>query len=210
MLQKWINRATAYCTHHAWLIIGPAIILAALSAFYVARHFAIDTDINDLLSAELPWRQQEVAFQKAFPQTVELILVDVGAPTPEAAEAAARDVEQALANKPNLFRSVRGELDNPFFRRNGLLFLSVNQIGHFTGQLITSRPMLSGLVRDPSLRGLVQTLVGILNYQKQGYWLARSIRPPPRSKALPKDVPTSSLGKVWCRASRGRRDLCIA
>jgi uncharacterized protein len=151
MLQKWINGATAYSIRHAWLMIAATIILAGLSAFYVARHFAIDTDINDLLSAELPWRQQEVAFQKAFPQTVELILVDVGAPTPEAAESAARDVEQALANKPDLFRSVRGELDNPFFRRNGVLFLPVNKVAHFTEQLITARPMLAGLVRDPSL-----------------------------------------------------------
>jgi uncharacterized protein len=183
MLQKWINGATAYSTHHAWLIIGPAIILAALSAFYVARHFAIDTDINDLLCAELPWRQQEVAFQKAFPQTVELILVDVGASTPEAAEAAARAVEQALANKPDLFRSVRGELDTAFFRRNGLLFLPINQVAHFTGQLIAARPMLSGLVRDPSLRGLVQILIGILNYQKQGYVSLDSLARPLNSAA---------------------------
>jgi uncharacterized protein len=177
MLQKWINGATAYSIRHAWLMIAATIILAGLSAFYVARHFAIDTDINDLLSAELPWRQQEVAFQKAFPQTVELILVDVGAPTPEAAESAARDVEQALANKPDLFRSVRGELDNPFFRRNGVLFLPVNKVAHFTEQLITARPMLAGLVRDPSLRGLVQTLIGILNYQKQGYLSLDNLAP---------------------------------
>jgi predicted RND superfamily exporter protein len=54
MLQKWINGATAYSIRHAWLMIAATIILAGLSAFYVARHFAIDTDINDLLSAELP------------------------------------------------------------------------------------------------------------------------------------------------------------
>jgi hopanoid biosynthesis associated RND transporter like protein HpnN len=168
MLQRWINGATARCIRYAWLTIAAAIILAALSAFYAATHFAIDTDINDLLSVKLPWRQHEIAFQKAFPQTVELILVDVGAPTPEAAKFAARNVERALANKPDLFRSVRDELDNPFFQRNGLLFLPANQVAHFTGQLTTARPILAGLVRDPSLRGLVQTLIGVLNYQKQG------------------------------------------
>jgi uncharacterized protein len=183
MLQRCINGATAYCMRHAWLIIAAAIILAALSAFYVTRHFAIDTDINNLLSAKLPWRQQEIAFQKTFPQTVELILVDVGAPTPEAAESAARDVEQALANKPNLFRSVRGELDDPFFRRNGLLFLPVDQVADFTRQLITARPILAGLVRDPSLRGLVQALMDVLNYQKQGYLSLDSLARPLNSAA---------------------------
>jgi len=61
------------------------LFLAAGSAYYAARHFAIDTDVNDLLSAKLPWRQLEIAFQTNFPQAVELILVDVGAQTPEAA-----------------------------------------------------------------------------------------------------------------------------
>ncbi len=107
------------------------------SAIYTARHFAIDTDINDLLSAKLPWRQQEIAFHEAFPQTVDLILVDVGAATPEAATAAARELQRGLADKPELFRSVGGALNSPFFQRNGLLFLAPDQIRHFTGQLIT-------------------------------------------------------------------------
>ena len=112
-----------------------ALLLAAASAVYITRHFAIDTDINNLLSAKLPWRQQEIAFRAAFPQTVDLILVDVGAATPEAAEAAARELQLGLANKPDLFLSVRDELDSPFFRRNGLLFLSPEQIGQFTGDV---------------------------------------------------------------------------
>src|SRR5579872_3782452 len=169
MLQRWINHAVASCSGHFWLTIAAALVLAALSAVYTARHFAIDTDINDLLSSRLPWRQQEIAFQKAFPQTVELILVDVAAPTPEAAKAAAREVQQALADKPDLFHAVRDELDTPFFRRNGLLFLPPDQIAHFTGQMIAARPLLAGLARDPSLRGLVQVLDGMLGYARQGH-----------------------------------------
>lgn len=123
MLQSWIISGVDYCSRHFRGVIGAALLLAVVSAIYTARHFAIDTDVNDLLSAKLPWRQEQIAFDAAFPQTVELILVDVGAPTPEAAKAAAREVEQGLANKPDLFRSVRDELDSPFFRHNGLLFL---------------------------------------------------------------------------------------
>ena len=107
MLQKWIDRGVAYCIRYSKLVIAAAILLAALSAIYTARHFAIDTDINNLISERLPWRQNEIAFQRAFPQTVELILVDVAADLPEAAKAAAREVAQALAKRPDLFRSVR-------------------------------------------------------------------------------------------------------
>jgi hopanoid biosynthesis associated RND transporter like protein HpnN len=169
MLQSWIIRGVGYCTRHFRSVIAAALLLAALSAIYTARHFAIDTDINDLLSAKLPWRQQEIAFHADFPQTVDLILVDVGAATPEAAEAAARELQQGLANKPDLFRSVKDELDSPFFRRNGLLFLPPDQVERFTGQLAKAQPLIGGLVRDPSLRGLVQVLGGILGYVKHGY-----------------------------------------
>lgn len=166
MLQSWIIRAVGYCTRNFRGIIAGGLLLTAVSGVYAARHFAIDTDINDLLSAKLPWRQHEIAFQAAFPQTVELILVDVGAPTPEAAKAAARELQRALASKPDLFRSVRDELDSPFFRREGLLFLSQDQIGRVTAQLTKVRPLIAGLVHDPSLRGLVQSLVEILGFAK--------------------------------------------
>ena len=169
MLQRWIDRGVAYCIGHFMLVIAAALLLAAMSAIYTARHFAIDTDINNLISERLPWRQSEIAFQKAFPQTVELILVDVGAGSPEAAKAAAREVLQALAKRPDLFRTVRDQLDSPFFRRDGLLFLPPDQVAHFTEQLSNAQPLISGLVRDPSLRGLVQALAGILDYAKQGY-----------------------------------------
>jgi hypothetical protein len=169
MLQSWIIRGVDFCIRHFRGVIAAALLLGAVSAIYTARHFAIDTDINDLLSAKLPWRQQEIAFHEAFPQTVDIILVDVGAATPEAAEAAARELQQGLANKPDLFRSVSDALDSPFFRHNGLLFLPPNQVESFTGQLTKAQPLIGGLVRDPSLRGLVQVLDGILGYAKQGY-----------------------------------------
>jgi uncharacterized protein len=169
MLQKWIDRGVAFCIRHSKLVIAVALVLAALSAIYTTRHFAIDTDINNLISDRLPWRQNEIAFQRAFPQTVELILVDVAADSPEAAKAAAREVAQALAKKPDLFRSVRDQLDSSFFRRNSLLFLPPDQAAHVTEQLSNASPLLSGLRRDPTLRGLVQALVGIVDYAKQGY-----------------------------------------
>jgi hypothetical protein len=169
MLQLWINRGVGYCIGHFRAVIAVGLLLAAASAIYTARHFAIDTDINDLLSAKLPWRQQEIAFHAAFPQTVDLILIDVGAATPEAAEAAAREVQRSLADKPDLFHFARDALDKPFFRRNGLLFLTPDQVKHFTGELGTAKPLIGGLVRDPSLRGLVQLLTEMLDYGKQGY-----------------------------------------
>jgi len=166
LLQAWISNVVSFCIRHFRLVIAAALLLGLACGIYAAGHFSIDTNTDDLLSAKLPWRQQEIAFREAFPQTVDLILVDVGAATPEAAEAAARELRQGLANKPDLFRSVKDELDSPFFRHNGLLFLAPNQVEQITGQLIKVQPFIVGLVGDPSLRGLVQALVEILGYEK--------------------------------------------
>ena len=78
-------------------------------------------------------------------------------------------MSQALSKKPDLFRSVRDQLDSSFFRRNGLLFLPPTRWPNVTQQLSDAAPLLSGLARDPSLRGLVQALVGIVDYAKHGY-----------------------------------------
>jgi hypothetical protein len=53
---------------HAWSVIAPAAALAFVFGSYAARHLAIDTDINRLISPDLPWRRQELAFSRAFPQ----------------------------------------------------------------------------------------------------------------------------------------------
>src|ERR1700733_6927559 len=83
MLRSAIVATVIRCTRHAWLTIAVAALLALLSGVYTARHFAINTDIDTLISHDLPWRQREVAFEKAFPQHLRSILVVVEAPTPE-------------------------------------------------------------------------------------------------------------------------------
>jgi uncharacterized protein len=168
VLQNFIDRSVAFCARRHWLVIALGLFLAAISAVYAARHFAINTNINDLLSAQLPWRQHEIDFQRAFPQTVELIIADVQAPTPEAAKAAARELEKALADKPDLFRSAADEFDSAFFRKNGLLYLPPDRIEQSTTPLVKAKPLIAGLVSDPSLRGLLRVLGQLLLSTQQG------------------------------------------
>src|SRR3984885_5384463 len=162
MLQSWIESTVGFCIRHFRIVILAGLLLAAASTIFAARHFAINTDINDLISARLPWRQHEINFQRAFPQTVELIIADVHAPTPEAAKSAARELKKALADKPGLFRSAPDQFDSPFFRRNGLLYLPPERIEHVTEPLAKAKPLIPGLVSDPSLRGLLRVLGQLL------------------------------------------------
>ena len=138
MLNAAIVRAVAFCTRHAWGVIILALILAAVSGTYTVRHFSIDTNVNDLISRDLPWRKRELEYQAAFPQSRQLILVVVEAPTPEQTSAATRVLTEGLSKKTGLFRSVQEEGGGPFFRQNSLLFLPTEQVARRTSQLVNA------------------------------------------------------------------------
>ena len=51
----------------AFVVLGVAL-LAAAAAYYAAGHLALDTDVEHMLPSDLPWRQQERAFDRAKPR----------------------------------------------------------------------------------------------------------------------------------------------
>ena len=63
MLRHAIVSLVVRCTRHAWATIIVATLLGVISGVYAAQHFAINTDINKLISPELGWRQREIAFE---------------------------------------------------------------------------------------------------------------------------------------------------
>src|SRR5690348_12881154 len=127
MLKSIIVAIVTRCTRHAWAVIVAASLLAVASGVYAARHFGINTDINTLISQDLPWRQRELAFEKAFPQHLRSILVVVDAPTPELTTAATSALADRLQANNELFESVAQPGGGKFFRQNGLLFLPTDE-----------------------------------------------------------------------------------
>jgi uncharacterized protein len=145
-----------WTSYHPLKVIIAFVILTAVSGVYVVRHFAIDTDVNALISADLPWRQRELAYESAFPQSTQTILAVVDAPTPELASAAATALADQLSQQGGLFRSVEELGGGSFFEREALLFLDMPDLNATLTQLEGARPSLAILAADPSLRGLIQ------------------------------------------------------
>ena len=83
MLDHFLAGLVAFCIRWRWGVIVAAILIASASALYSVTHFAVDTDINALLSPHLPWRQREIAYRNIFPQESELILAVVRGLTPK-------------------------------------------------------------------------------------------------------------------------------
>jgi uncharacterized protein len=160
-----IARVVRLSTRHAWVVIAAFLIAAVLAGTYVARHIAINTDSGTLLSSSLPWRQQEIKLNDLFPQRTDLIVAVVDATTPEAADEAADALVNALAPQTNVIRAVNRPDGGEFFARNGILFLSVDDVRKNMDQLIKAEPFLGTLALDPSLRGILgaisQSLEGV-------------------------------------------------
>jgi uncharacterized protein len=158
MLQSTIARIVDFSARNRWPVIAVALVVAILSSIYAARYFAIDTDINHLISTHLPWRQHELAYEKAFPQRAELTLVVVQGKTPENVKRATEALTAKLSERRDIIRSVDQPGGGPYFDKNGLLYLATDELARTTSQLTSAQPLLGTLAADPSLRGVMDGL----------------------------------------------------
>ncbi len=147
-----------FCIRHAWFVVLASAVILAGSSVYVARHFAVNTNVANLLSPNLPWRKRELAYQAAFPGQASSILAVVSAPTPEFAGAAAAALIKQLTPQTAHFHSVTDLQAGAFFARNGLLYLAQNALADRMHRLAQAEPMVATLASDPSLRGLARAL----------------------------------------------------
>ncbi|WP_422003268.1 MMPL family transporter [Reyranella sp.] len=168
MIGWFIGRLVAACVRHRLVVLLLGLLATAGSAVYAAGHFAMTTDVTELITEDQDWRQRELAYEKAFPtlQLVSIVVVD-GA-TPEVAEAAATRLAAALAAQPQRFSSVQRPDGGTFFEKNGLLFLPVDQVRSTVEGLMRAQFFLGALAADPSLRGLLTGLQAGLEGVRRG------------------------------------------
>src|ERR1041384_1883434 len=100
MLVTLVTRLVELCSRNASAVLIIAAIAATGSGIYAARHFAITTDINNLLAPNLEWRKRERAYEAEYPGSINSILVVVDAPTPELASAAADQLANTIRQQP--------------------------------------------------------------------------------------------------------------
>src|SRR3546814_7110418 len=114
-------------------------------AWLAAVTLTINTSTDDMLSKELPFRAQNEAVDAAFPQLVDTLTIALDAPDALAAEAAAGRLAAALAAQPAVAQSVFLPQGGPFFRQNGLLYLSAVELQALGDRLARSEEHTSEL-----------------------------------------------------------------
>jgi hopanoid biosynthesis associated RND transporter like protein HpnN len=172
-----LTRLVQLSSRHGWLVIFGFLLLAIASAIYFAGHFVITSDTNKLISSSLPWRQQEVMLDLAFPDRVDRIVAVIEATTPEAADHAADALVKELSPRSDLLRTINRVDGGEFFERNGILFRSPDEVRRDTSDLISAQPFLGTLAADPTLRGVFRALSQSLEGVRLGKAKLDDLRP---------------------------------
>ncbi|WP_299440644.1 MMPL family transporter [uncultured Rhodospira sp.] len=154
LIAAWVDTAR----RHRWLVLLVALLLTALSLWLAATRIGVSTDTSTMLDPDLPFQRQNQALKEAFPQLGgDLVVVVEGRTTAMTDHAAAR-LSNALAARTDLLAFVSDLQGDPFFRRNGLLFVPLDDLYALSDTLAEAQPVLGTLAADPSLRGVADLM----------------------------------------------------
>ena len=168
MLNNALERWHGIVQRHRVTVIVFSVILALGAAIYTQQNIRINTDTEDMLSADLDWRQLDRKLAMEFPQFVGGIVIVVEAPAPDQAHDAAYALYQKLQHQTNMFTSVFSLHALPFMQRVALLYLDQKTLLDTTEQLSKMQPLLAMLANDPTLRGLFALVENVLPMRQNG------------------------------------------
>jgi len=154
-LARWIRLVERI----APLVLALGVLATGGAGYITITKIGINTSTTDMLSPELPFRRHDAALSRAFPQLSDTLIVVIDGDTADLAADAAAALADGMAARSQVFREVLYSEGDPFFRRNGLLYLDLVELQALSDRLAEAQPLLSALSEDPSLRGLA----GVLN-----------------------------------------------
>ena len=141
-----------------WPVLIAAIALTAVAAWYTVGHVAIDTDTSKMLDPELPHMRASDALAAAFPRLPGDVVVYTESRHAGQAEDAADELARRLRARADIAHAVAQPGGGEFFARNGLLYLSTDELWDLSDRLSSAEPLLGALANDSSLVGLFDAL----------------------------------------------------
>ena len=154
MLSRVFERLVRLCRATPLAATLLILLAAAGATFGAARHLGMNTDSLALFDSGLDFRAAEAAFDKQFPDEVALIVAVIDAPSALAAQQAADRLAAKLAPRTDLYISARNPTGGDFFAKNGLLYLSTDELETLSTELARAQPFLGAIATDRSARGL--------------------------------------------------------
>jgi len=162
ILSRWFY----FSMRHAVLVIVLSILAAAGALYYTINNLRINTYPGNVLSDELPWRQDKLAYERAFPQFKDSIVIVLDAPTEDLARDAAKRLYLRLSKESSLLEWVFYPPGDAFFREQGLLYEEIDELEKTSDNLTNIQPFLAEIANDQSIRGTFSVLGRALEERK--------------------------------------------
>jgi len=162
--QQVKSRLFAFIAPRPRLILYLALLLSVISVIYTVRNMEFLTGRDDLMPKSAPFQVDYRAYRAEFGDQEEIVAV-IESDDAERATRAADALYARLMQEKGVFREVFYPGGLPYFRKNGLLFMPLEEIRQLRKTLTMAAPVLKDLAAAPS----VQTLFTSLTRQIDGY-----------------------------------------
>lgn len=156
---RWVG----YVQQHARATLIMTGILTFVILMYSITGLRLNMDMSGMISEKLPFRQVEQEFNRAFPNLANTLVLVIEAETAEVSLNARDRIADALKTRPDLFRNMYVPGGGSFFYRNGLLYLSPDELQDFSDNMAAMQPFIALLSKDLSLPGFFSILRQLLD-----------------------------------------------
>lgn len=156
---------------HPWKIVLLFLLATGWTLNYAIHNLSVNANTAEMLSLDLPFQQNRIRLESAFPQDVSTFLMVVEGNTPEETAEAVEQFANALRERSADIKSVYIPDDGEFFARNGLLYLDLKDLESLSVDLSNAQPFIGRLNADFSLRGLFSIIGDALTHREKDFEL---------------------------------------
>ena len=158
MLNTFVRALVGSSRRRPWTVLATAVLATAIAASGAVQTLSFNTDTRTLFGRDLPFRVAERDFEIQFPSEYDLTVAVIDGPSAQHAQSAANHLVGVLAPRKDVFEFVRNPTGGPFFEKNGLLYLSTEELDALATELAIAQPLLGAIAADPNARGLLRLL----------------------------------------------------
>ncbi len=159
------------------LIIFVALLLAVVSVIYTKQNMTFLTGRDQLMPANTAFNRDYQAYRQEFGDQEEIVVVIEANDTERAGRFGTRLFDKFSKDRQH-FREVFYPFGLEFFKKNGLLFVSLDEVRALRRNLTLAKPVLKELAANPS----VETLFSFLTREMDGYLQGDRNTPAAREK----------------------------
>ena len=141
-------------------VIAFWFLLAAIGFWLSASLLGVNTDTSEMIDASVPYRVAQTEFEKAFPDINAQILLIIRADSADALSIYSQDLATSLKQAENV-QDVTHLPSDPFFQKNGLLYLETNELEDQLSQLTEAAPLIERLAICPNTGTLFEALAQV-------------------------------------------------